>query len=68
MFCGDRGFAPDPRIFKEAASAGKQGHPTAEKFREQVGITGSLRQALEISEECEFTPGNWSATMPSGTR
>jgi predicted transposase/invertase (TIGR01784 family) len=43
------------RFLKEAASVGKQGHPTAEEFREQVGITGPLRQALEISEECGFT-------------
>jgi hypothetical protein len=56
MFCGDRGIALDPRIFEEAASVGKQGHPTAEEFREQVGISGPLRQALEISEECGFTP------------
>ena len=44
------------KFLKEAASVGKQGHPTAEEFREQVGITGPLRQALEISEECGFTP------------
>ena len=44
------------KFLKEAASVGKQGHPTAEEFREQVGITAPLRQALEISEECGFTP------------
>ena len=44
------------KFLKEAASVGKQGHPTAEDFREQVGITAPLRQALEISEECGFTP------------
>ena len=44
------------KFLKEAASVGKQGHPTADEFRQQVGITGPLRQALEISEECGFTP------------
>jgi predicted transposase/invertase (TIGR01784 family) len=44
------------KFLKEAASAGKQGYPTAEEFREQVGITAPLRQAIAISEECGFTP------------
>ena len=42
------------KFLKEAGDAGKQGHPTAEEFREQVGITEPLRQAMAISEECGF--------------
>jgi predicted transposase/invertase (TIGR01784 family) len=44
------------KFLKEAANAGKRGHPTAEEFREQVGITEPLRQAIEIAEECGFSP------------
>jgi predicted transposase/invertase (TIGR01784 family) len=44
------------KFLKEAASAGKRGHPTAEEFRQQVGITEPLRKAMEIAEECGFSP------------
>jgi predicted transposase/invertase (TIGR01784 family) len=44
------------KFLKEAANAGKRGHPTAEEFRQQVGITEPLRQAIEIAEECGFSP------------
>jgi predicted transposase/invertase (TIGR01784 family) len=42
------------KFLKEAGDVGKRGHPTAEEFREQVGITEPLRQAMAISEECGF--------------
>jgi hypothetical protein len=44
------------RFLKEAGDAGRHGHPSADEFRDQVGITAPLRQALEISEECGFGP------------
>ena len=44
------------KFLRDAGQAGKQGHPSTEEFREQVGLNESLRQAMQIAEECGFTP------------
>lgn len=44
------------KFLREASQAGNQGQPSPEEFRQQVGLSESLRQALQISEECGFTP------------
>ena len=43
-------------FLREAGYAGQAGHPTTEEFRDQVGLNEPLRQALQIAEECGFTP------------
>jgi predicted transposase/invertase (TIGR01784 family) len=44
------------KFLKEAGDAGRQGNPTPEEFRKQVGITEPLLQALAIAEECGSDP------------
>ncbi|MEI7911355.1 MAG: Rpn family recombination-promoting nuclease/putative transposase [Verrucomicrobiota bacterium] len=44
------------KFLQEAGNAGTQGHATVEEFREEVGITEPLRQAMSIAEECGFSP------------
>jgi len=44
------------KFLQEAGHAGTQGHASVEEFREQVGITEPLRKAMNIAEECGFTP------------
>jgi len=43
-------------FLREAGHAGQAGHPTAEEFRARVCLNEPLRQALQIAEECGFTP------------
>jgi len=45
------------KFLQEAGHAGTRGHATVDEFREQVGISEPLRQALAIAEECGFSPG-----------
>jgi hypothetical protein len=44
------------KFLKEAGAAGSHGQPTVDEFRSQVGINDPLRQALDIAEECGFSP------------
>lgn len=43
-------------FLREAGQAGRAEHPTAEGFRARVCLNEPLRQALQIAEECGFTP------------
>ncbi|MCF7673753.1 MAG: Rpn family recombination-promoting nuclease/putative transposase [Akkermansiaceae bacterium] len=44
------------RFLKEAGGAGSHGHPTVDEFRREVGLNDPLLQALDIAEECGFSP------------
>ena len=49
------------RFLREAADAGKVGHPSVETFQQETGINDALTEALQISRESNFSPAERDA-------
>ncbi len=44
------------KFLKEAGDAGQRGKPTVEEFRREVGLSESLRMAMDIAGQCGLDP------------
>jgi len=49
------------RFLRDAADAGKAGHPSVEAFERETGINEAINEALRISRESNFSPAERDA-------
>lgn len=49
------------RFLRDAADAGKAGHPSVETFARETGINEAINEALRISRESNFSPAERDA-------